>query len=55
MLKIVKRLNPKQDHNDLPWKPKGMRWKTYNRLAERYARFDAQWAREVMRRFGTKL
>jgi len=30
----------------------GMDWLTYNRLGERYAHYDAQWAVEAMRRFG---
>ena len=55
MFKIVKRLDPKEQCNDLPWKPKGMHWRTYNRLAERYQHYDAQWALEAMRRFGIKL
>ena len=32
MFKIVRRLDPEEDCNDLPWKPKGMHWRTYNRL-----------------------
>lgn len=55
MFKIVKRLAPEQDYNDLPAKPKRMHWRTYNRLAKRYEGLGAQWAREAMRRFGIKL
>ena len=55
MFKIVKRLDPEENCNDLPWKPKGMRWRTYHRLSERYERYDAQWEMEAMRRFGFKL
>jgi hypothetical protein len=36
MLKIVKRLDPGATHNDLPPKPKGMHWHTYERLECRY-------------------
>ncbi len=55
MFKIVKRLDPKEHCNDLPGKPEGMHWRTYNRLVERYDRYDAQWALEAMRRFGISL
>jgi hypothetical protein len=55
MFKIVRRLDPEEDCNDLPWKPKGMHWRTYNRLAQRYERYDAQWGSEAVRRFGIKL
>ena len=55
MFKIVRRLDPEEDCNDLPRKPKGMHWRTYNRLAERYERYDARWGLEAMRRFGLKL
>ena len=55
MFKIVRRLDPEEDCNDLPPKPKGMHWRTYNRLAGRYENYDAQWGREAMRRFGFKL
>ena len=55
MLKIVKRLDPKEQRNDLPWKPKRMHWRTYIRLAERHAQYGSQWASEVVRRFGAKL
>ncbi len=52
MFKIVRRLDPAQDINDLPPKPKGMHWRTYNRLVDRYEKSDQQWSWEVMRRFG---
>ena len=55
MFKIVKRLDPEEECNDLPLKPKGMHWRTYNRLAGRYENYDARWGREAMRRFGFKL
>jgi len=54
MLKIVKRLDPEQHYNHLPCKPKAMHWRTYNRIAERYARYEELWGREAMRRFGVK-
>ena len=44
MFKIVKRLDPEEQCNDLPVKPKGMHWRTYNRFVERYEYYDAQWA-----------
>jgi hypothetical protein len=52
MFKIVKRLDPEEDCNDLPPKPKGMHWRTYERLVDRYEKYDQQWSREAMRRFG---
>ena len=55
MFKIVRRLDPEENCNDLPWKPKGMHWRTYHRLAERYERYDVRWGLEAMRRFGLKL
>ncbi len=48
MFKIVRRLDPTAQVNELPSKPKGMRWSTYDRLAERYAAYDAQWGIGVM-------
>jgi hypothetical protein len=44
MFKIVRQLDPTAEFNDLPPKPKGMHWRTYERLAERYAAYDDQWA-----------
>ena len=55
MFKIVKRLDPEEECNDLPLKPKGMHWRTYNRLADRYEYYDTQWAHAAIRRFGIKL
>ena len=52
MFKIVRRLDPDENCNELPPKPKGMHWKTYERLAERYEAYDNQWSLEAMRRFG---
>jgi hypothetical protein len=55
MFKIVTRLDPEENCNDLPRKPKGMHWRTYHRLAERYERYDSRWGLEAMRRFGFRL
>jgi hypothetical protein len=55
MFKIIKRLDPEQQCNELPEKPKGMHWRTYNRLEERYCHFDARWALAVMWRLRIKL
>lgn len=52
MFKIVRRLDPTADCNFLPPKPKGMHWRTYERLAQRYDAHDARWSAEAMRRFG---
>ena len=52
MFKIVRRLDPGEDCNDLPPKPKGMHWRTYNRLVDRYEKYDQRWSLEAMRRFG---
>jgi hypothetical protein len=52
MFKIVRRLDPDEDCNELPPKPKGMHWRTYERLAGRYEAYDSQWSLEAMRRFG---
>jgi hypothetical protein len=43
MFKIIKRLEPRQNFNELPSKPKGMHWRTYKRLVGRYERYGAQW------------
>jgi hypothetical protein len=55
MTRIVKRLDPEATCNDLPSKPKGMHWKTYNRLADRYDEYDNRWAIGVMRRLRIRL
>ena len=56
MLKIVRRLNPDDPDpcNDVPEKPKGMHWSTYDRLVERYEAYSDQWGLEIMRRFGRR-
>ena len=51
MFKIIKRLDPTATVNDLPTKPKGMHWRTYEGLAERYDAYGNQWGIEAMRRF----
>ena len=35
-----------------PDKPKGMHWRTYRRLEERYEDLQARWTVVAMRRFG---
>ena len=55
MFKIVKRLDPEEECNDLPEKPRRMHWRTYNRLVERYEHYDGHWAWAVMRRLRIKL
>jgi hypothetical protein len=55
MWKVVKRLDPEAQYNDLPPKPRGMHWRTYERLAERYHHYDDQWGVKVIRRFGMRL
>jgi hypothetical protein len=52
ILKIVRRLDPSAEVNDLPPKPKGMHWSTYDRLVERYQAYSDIWNLEIMRRFG---
>ena len=44
MLKIVQRLDPEAEWDDLPFKPKGMHWRTYRRLAARYKKYEKQCA-----------
>jgi hypothetical protein len=48
--RIVNRLDPEATCNDLPPKPKGMHWNTYNRLADKYQDYDNRWAIGIMRR-----
>jgi hypothetical protein len=38
--------------NDLPPKPKGMHWNTYDSLVERYQAYSDKWNLEILRRFG---
>ncbi len=52
MRKIVRRLNPKAQCNDLPFKPKGMHWRTFERLAARHDGYHRKWNLEFIRRFG---
>jgi hypothetical protein len=56
MLKIVRRLNPDDPDpcNDLPDKPLGMHWRTYDRLVERYEAHSDRWGLEIMRRLGRR-
>ena len=54
MMKIVKRLEPDATCNELPPKPKGMHWSTYDRLAERYDIYDSMWSMAVMRWLGNR-
>jgi hypothetical protein len=55
MMKIVKRLDPEATCNELPPKPKGIHWSTYDRLTDRYDTYDTMWSMAVMRRFGIRL
>ena len=47
MFKIVRRLEPMATVNDLPPKPRGMHWSTFERLADRSANQDSRWAVEA--------
>ena len=40
------------EQDEFPPKPKGMHWKTYNRLEERYYELQNRWAVAAMSRFG---
>ena len=53
-LKVVRRLKPDDPDpcNDLPEKPKGMHWTTYDRLVERYEGYSEQWGLAILRRLG---
>jgi hypothetical protein len=51
MFKIVRRLDLSAQINNLPLKPKGMHWRTYERLVHRYEAQDMRWQVEAMRRF----
>jgi hypothetical protein len=50
MFKIVRRLDPSAQINNLPPKPKGIHWRTYERLAHRYKEQDLGWQVEAKRR-----
>ena len=52
MFKIVWRLDPSAQINDLPPKPKGMHWRTYDRLVKSYEAYNDLWGFEIMRRWG---
>jgi len=56
MLKIVRRLNPDDPDpcNDLPEKPRGMHWTTYDRLVERYERHNVRWGQAILCRLGRR-
>jgi hypothetical protein len=49
---VSQRLDPNEDCNELLPKPKGVHWRTNERLAVRYEAYDNQWSLEPMRRFG---
>lgn len=51
MFKIVKRLDPSENFNNLPRRPKNMRWRTYRRLLQRYEHYDSLWASAAIRRY----
>lgn len=55
MVKLVRRIDPTADLNRLPPKPRGMHWRTYKRLTERYDAYANLWGKEVMRKFGIRL
>jgi hypothetical protein len=55
MTKIAKRLDPTATDIDLPPKPKGMHWRTYERLTDRYTDHDNRWAAAALRRLGFRL
>lgn len=48
MHKIRRRLNLGENTGDLPVKPKGMHWRTYDRLADRHANYEEQWAGSIL-------
>jgi hypothetical protein len=48
-MRIARRLDPTARYNDLPPKPPGMHWRTYERLAERYGALGEAWAEGSMR------
>jgi hypothetical protein len=58
-IKIYRRLEGQGNWRDgAPPKPKGMRWRTYERLAEKFdrqnARFDSNWMAGAMRFLGRR-
>jgi hypothetical protein len=55
MFKIIKRLDPKATYNRLPPKPKGMHWRSYQRLADRYHSYGTKWALAIARRFRIRI
>ena len=55
MSRIVKLLDPDERRNDLPARPKGMHWRTYQRLVERFEFYDEQWTVQMLRRLAPKL
>jgi hypothetical protein len=48
--RAIKRLDPEATCNDLPPKPNGKHWSTYDRLADKYQEYDNRWAIDIMRR-----
>jgi hypothetical protein len=55
MTKIAKRLDPNAEGIDLPPKPKGMHWRTYEWLADRYHAYDDRWVVAVWRGWGRRI
>jgi hypothetical protein len=49
MIKIAKKIDPEADDPNLPDKPPGMHWSTYDRLAERHHRLDKLWGMLALR------
>jgi hypothetical protein len=54
MFKIVRTLDPSAQINDLPPKPKGMHWSTYDRLVDRYWAYSEWWGSQIMRRLAVR-
>jgi hypothetical protein len=52
MTKIAKRLDPNAEGIDLLPTPKGMRWRTYDRLANRHQAYDDRWVIALWRCWG---
>jgi hypothetical protein len=55
MTKIAKRLDPNAEGIDVAPKPKGMHWRTYDRLANRYQAYDDLWVVALWRRWGRRI